>query len=427
MNQRETNLLDALREANPVDVERLRGEVGDDGLADARHQVARIVGQRPVPRARPRRSRRLRLVGAAAVGVAALAAVLAALPSGHDPVGGRGPLGAAAALAADLPSTLPARGEYSYLKLGVGSTEDAGGSVTEWWIGTDRSGRMLKSLTGLGDGETPVGEGWRQTAPGSWLNDNRFGPGQFARLYPSVAPAVVHFDVEQLPSEPGALLDTLRRSLRIATSDRDPETGFAPGSIAMEAQLLTLIGQVLAHPLASPPLRSALYTVAGRLGGVTVRERVQDPIGRRGTALSFTERIGRTTNRHEVIFDPATSETLATQLVSTEPTSVRPLPPKQAKSLQRLTETPSERALPQERGGAPSRTRARKAQELPARCKARTCRSITGPKGTAPSSSRSKRVFADPQNRGARTVMQRFTQYVVYLARGVVDSSEERP
>jgi hypothetical protein len=340
------------------------------------------------------KARRLRLATAATFAGAAVGVLLAALPAGDDSMRGAGPVAAAAALAAEQPSRLPAPGEYSYLKLRVGSTSDSGASDTEWWVRADQSGRMIESMTGLGAWETPIGDGWRRTGPGSWLNDKRFGPGEFALLYQREAPAVVPFEIDRLPIEPGALHATLRRSLRRAGHDSDPETGFV-GSTAEQAQMLILIGQVLAHPLASPQLRSALYSVAGRLPGVTIREDVEDAVGRPGTALSFTQRIGRTTNRHELIFDPATSETLATQLVSREPMSLAP-PPKQG-----LQGAPPALARPlqEDRADAPAGP-------------ARRARRLSQPV---------------PPNQRERVVVQRFTHYVVYLARGVVDSPEERP
>jgi hypothetical protein len=398
MNRPRTDLLDPLRDANPVDVDQLRAELSDDGLADARRQVAQIVRRGPTIRVTAPRRRKLRLAAVATLGAAGVAAVLAWLPAGEDLVTGPGALAAAATVAAEQPSTVPAPGEYSYLKLRVGSTEDAGGSDTEWWVRADQSGRMAKAMTGLGDGETPVGRGWQYTGPGSWLNDVRFGPGRFARLYAMEAPGVLDFDIETLPTEARALQATLRRALRAAAHDSDPETGFASGSIAKQAQMLTVIGQILAHPLASPRLRSVLYTVAGRLPGVKVREDVEDPVGRHGTALSFTERIGPTTNRHEVIFDPTTSETLATQLVSTEPGAPPPPSPTSGQRLKGPLPAPAPRTLRHKLAEGPPQGPPRPALTVP-----------------------------EPPNRGERVVMQRFSQYVVYLARGVVDSPEDRP
>jgi hypothetical protein len=157
--------------------------------------------------------------------------------------------------------------------------------------------------------------------------------------------------------------------------------------------MLIVIGQILAHPLASPQLRSALYRVASGLPGVTVREDVEDPVGRRGTALSFTERIGPTTNRHEVIFDPATTETLATRLVSWSPGHPRGARPA-GRSGRRALQTPVRHGTSE----APRREGQRPTMKL-----------------------------SEPPHRGERLVMRRFTQYVVYLDRGLVGSPGDRP
>jgi hypothetical protein len=84
-------------------------------------------------------------------------------------------------------------------------------------------------------------------------------------------------------------------------------------------QLLTVIEQSLAHPLASPELRSGLYKVAARLDGVEAVEGVEDPIGRPASML----RLDRDAARDEVYFDPDTAATLATRYVRTGVTDDR--------------------------------------------------------------------------------------------------------
>jgi hypothetical protein len=70
--------------------------------------------------------------------------------------------------------------------------------------------------------------------------------------------------------------------------------------------LVDVIGQLLAQPLASPELRSALYRIAGALNGVEIKERVPDRAGRVGTAITAGY-----DPRFVLIVDPATSAILA--------------------------------------------------------------------------------------------------------------------
>jgi hypothetical protein len=89
---------------------------------------------------------------------------------------------------------------------------------------------------------------------------------------------------------------------------------FNPDPDAQSLQLLQVIEDVLANPLASPQLRSAAYEIAARLDGVEIGENAADPIGRGATVITLCS--GAIPARFEVFFDPATSATLATREVS---------------------------------------------------------------------------------------------------------------
>jgi hypothetical protein len=123
--------------------------------------------------------------------------------------------------------------------------------------------------------------------------------------------------IDNLPTDTDALQRALEGELARANSDYpDLDTGFRPGSgVPREEQLLTLIGQTLAHPLASPELRGALYDVASRLNRVKVTEGVKDPAGRPATSIT----LKRSAIHYAVVFDPATSGLLATGRVAHEP------------------------------------------------------------------------------------------------------------
>lgn len=291
----------------------LRALRDDLEVAYAAHESREGAPRRVPP---PRRRRRLRLAAAVVAVAGAAVAVLGALPAGER--GTTAILEAAAATAAEQPSTTPAPGAYVYFKeTGEGGVR----TMREWWVARDGSGRMLETMR-IGNGferpaDAPPLPRWKRAGSG-WVREIRFGRGAFADVHRRVAPTAVNVDVLSLPGEPAALESALRRELRAAAADSDPETGFAGGDHVASWQMLTVIEQSLAHPLASPQQRAALYRVAARLDGVEAIEDVNDPIGRPATMLRLVRHLHPGTLRTEVYFDPRTSATLARRIVSTE-------------------------------------------------------------------------------------------------------------
>jgi hypothetical protein len=307
-----------LQSANPARVEDLRRELDEGRLAAARaHACAALEGNpvgvgRPADRAAgrfPGDGRRVRLVGAAAVAVAlALTGFLAVFPGGGEPARAQLVLNAAANIAAAQPATAPAPGEYTYVKQRGGVVGVAGETV-EWWIASDGSGRVRRSgaqaigVWSSADGRMrrlrAVVEGRDRTA-----RDVTFGPGRFAELYEKVNPGVLHGRIDELPTDPKVLEAELGRKLR-ETLD------FNPDPDTQSLQMLQLIEQILAYPLASPKLRSAVYEIAAGLEGVEISEHVTDPVGRPAAAIALCS--AAIPARYEVFFDPATSATLGTR------------------------------------------------------------------------------------------------------------------
>jgi hypothetical protein len=177
----------------------------------------------------------------------------------------------------------------------------------------------------------------------------------------------------------------------------------AGGPHASSGEMLIVIGQILAYPLARPELRSALYEVAGTLEGVEVDEHGHDPTGRPAALISLNETTkSGTAQRYELFFDPRTSATLATQyttvwLVSADPVAT-PTPP----------------------GGTPLPTpdpdRIQPSDPDPSGCGAveHPCEAKVTP--MPPSE--------DDNDPGVRTT---FTYFTIYEQRGTVDSIHARP
>jgi hypothetical protein len=313
-----------LRSANPVRLEDIQRELDEERIGAAlAHAYATLRG-RPQPIARrrteragggsPRHARRLRLVGAAAAVAAAVGVALTALPAmlpgGAEPARAMRVLTAAATVARAQPAPAPGPGEYTYVKQRFGIIGGPSGTV-EWWIASDGSGRMHlsgPSTTGVITYEDGRGVERRVILEGHdrTPRDATFGPGRFAEFYEQVNPGVLDGRIDGLPTDPKALEVMLRRELR---EERD----FNPDPATQSLQMLQLIEEILANPLASPDLRSAAYETAAGLEGVEIREQATDPVGRPATAIALCS--AAIPARYEVFFDPATSDTLGTREV----------------------------------------------------------------------------------------------------------------
>jgi hypothetical protein len=311
--------------ANPVELEDIRRELDEKRLATARaHAYATLetphsVVERLAAAHSPRAARRVGLLGAAAAATAAVTVALAGLVPGLPGSGERATglrvLNAAASIAAAQPATAPGPGEYTYVKQRLGIVGGPSGTV-EWWIASDGSGRMHRSgahTIGVwamtqegGRGERRVFvEGHDRTA-----RDATFGPGRFAEFYEKVNPGVLDGRIDELPTDPETLKAVLLHRLREAPD-------FNPDPATESLQMLQLLEEVLANPLAPPKLRGAVYDIAAGLEGVEIREHVADPAGRTATAIALCS--DAIPARYEVFFDPATSATLGTREVDSVP------------------------------------------------------------------------------------------------------------
>jgi hypothetical protein len=416
MNERDDHTFALLEAANPVAADDLRRELGEAGLDAARARVDRRLELTGDTEAPPRLGptarhswsrRRLRLAGAAAACLGAGVVALAVLPEGN---GRLSALDAVAAVAAAQPAPRAPAGSYTHLRERQGGRIEpwpaglvAGPlpSTAEFWIGPDGSGRVIRTMK-TATGETPTGDGWKRTGD-TWTNDQRFGANRFSTVYRNVRPSVLDLRVDTLPTEPNTLAAQLRQELAEAAADDDPETGFAGGSHASSGELLIVIGQTLAHPLARPELRSALYEVAGTLEGVEVDEHGHDPSGRPAAVISLDETAkSGTANRSELFFDPRTSALLATQSTTVEFVPAGPI------------------ATPDPPGGTPIPT-PDPARTQPADPDASDCGTVEDP---CPA-----KVAPIPPSEGDNDpdVRTTFTYFAIYDQRGTVDSIHARP
>lgn len=213
------------------------------------------AGVRPITSAR-RRQRRW--VSAAVAGVAA-AAVLVAAPTISTPGNEPASVASASQFLIQLAATTPARAglDADFWKVTFSSVNPS-----------DATAGSEETTTSLWYGRT--GGQWVQTAGDRVVRANTL-PAQFA-----VGPnALLSWgDVKDLSSDP----DTLEAHLQ---SLIEPLDAVVPGSIVEAASSL-----LATAPLSSAQ-RSALLTILGRQGDVTMRQGVTDAAGRTGTALDF--------------------------------------------------------------------------------------------------------------------------------------------
>jgi hypothetical protein len=277
------------------------------------HAIERERGERRRPPVRGQRGTRRRprwSVRIAAVGTAAVAAVVigAALRSGS--AGGPASANAATVLArlarvaASQPSLAPRHGQYLYTASHSLTESDSYGPgkrvciavFTQYrqnWIAADGHGlfresdgppRYRSAADAASCGSLPGGGG----SPGT---SNTWAARDCLTLDP--------VPLGHLPTDPARLRARLL-------------TGKVEGGPPGPGEAFTQVGDLLRETDASPALRAALYRAAAGLRGVVSLGTVADHFGRRGLGLAITgHRI-----RHELIFAPRTGALLAEQDVA---------------------------------------------------------------------------------------------------------------
>lgn len=265
--------------------------VDDADWADVRRRAGLRA---PHPAGRVGRVGRRRVLRLAAACAAAIAAITGAaqLVAREDDAPRLPGLEAVAAIAAAAPSTVPGAHEYAYTKLRYGALGTPPDCTEEWWIARDGSGRLQQEGPNC-----PTG-----------TRDRRFGPRDALREYIGMHGNAFHGDPAALPTDPEQLERALDETLR-GLADVTPELLADPER--RSDGMLDVIEQVLANPFAPPAVRAALYRVADDLPDVHVVEGATDPEGRTGSALTVERDLNGDRELRELIFDPATSRTLA--------------------------------------------------------------------------------------------------------------------
>jgi hypothetical protein len=311
MTKKNDKLDSELRRLDPVEPGELDGAADSPRAADL---LARIVatdlGTEP---ARGFRLPRLALPAAAAaamaVAIAVLLLVLGGSSGGGDEHGLAASLDAAAAAAAKAPA--PTADPYTFLKTREISVNTNGADRRSWkvlqsttreeWVTQDGAGRLKVTDGPARFVDADDRAEWEGAGEPQFLTLG-FGRRTEDRW---VDAAMLRGGPEELSPEPALLSARLTAMAEVE-----------PGGTPVNAVTLGLIAERLRDPGASPELRQALYAAIKRVPGIAYLGEETDPAGRRGVAVGVTESVEGTPTRFSLIFDPRTSQALATETTS---------------------------------------------------------------------------------------------------------------
>jgi hypothetical protein len=260
-------------------------------------------------------------VGLATAAVAAALALVSGIDNrrvGPEPATAAQVLRKAATAAEDQPAPLPRDDQFFYVRsrttnlVAPASIDQADNLPTALvtkerriWTSIDRSGRLEERIIATKFATGADRQKWERAgrptlgATPATGHPISISPSRTYRL------GTIELTRQQMldfPTDPRAIYDRLR--------DQVARRGHSP-----ESEVFTELGDALRESPAPAQLRAALYRTLALVPGVQLVGQVTDGAGRSGTAVALTE----TGVRHELIFDPNTSETLAERDVLIDP------------------------------------------------------------------------------------------------------------
>jgi hypothetical protein len=341
LKSRNESLEEGVRSIDPLD-----GEDADRLSSGADDLLAAILASDRNETARPRRALRgralpkvryRRVATAIPIAVAGLFALIVGLPGGsggpQDTLPALARVAQAAAAQAPLNPDLP----YLFVKTReeVTSGTVVGGrywsvyqpEIHEEWIAGDGSGRVRTieappRFVGHGDREAWEAAGRPDFLAHGWgghVEEASVPAGHFHdSLYGGV-------ELSELPTDPAELAEWLEHQAGAG--------GNAGNDFPLSVKTLTLVAELLNNPLATPELRAALYEAEGRIPGIEYLGQATDAIGRRGVAVGAESANSGALTRYSLIFDPKTSQVLASEQTPLEaaPASPDEVAPTEAK------------------------------------------------------------------------------------------------
>lgn len=184
----------------------------------------------------------------------------------------------------------------------------------EEWIAEDGSGRRHSVVAPVEFAGPEDREAWEVAGrpdfqPHAWrghVEDETLRPGSESnRIYEA--------ELSAIPTDPGEISEWL------ITQVMKSDNGFSPA-----VRSLNLVSEILNDPLAIPELRAALYEAEGRIPGIEYFGKATDAIGRPGIAIGAESANSGAPTRYLLIFDPKTSQVLATEEMTLEPPAAFP-------------------------------------------------------------------------------------------------------
>src|SRR5215218_3031172 len=249
-----------------------------------------------------------------AAGAVLLIAGVALLGGGSEGSGSLGPLNEVAAAAASQAPPSASAVRYSKVRFSSIDTAIAGGEswsvyrseLREEWRSESEAGRLrvvspLPQFVGPGDKAA-----WEAAGRPNFLAGD--SDEVVERTLPPESEADNEVDVSSLSTDPDNLLADLSQRANQTDNSAPPEV-----------RTLLLIGELLQNPAATPDLRAGLYRAAEKIPGIQYFGETQDQLGRSGMAIGMESSYSGGPARYELIWDPETSEVLATAAIALEP------------------------------------------------------------------------------------------------------------
>jgi hypothetical protein len=316
MKPKNERLMRELRRIDPL----VTGEIdeGEGERSDEDAVLRKILasdpneGEQHATVGRRRRSRSRWVLAPVAAGVAlSLVAAVALIGGGGEGNSSLGPLNEVAAAAASQAPTPDAAMRYSKVRFSSIDTSIAGGEswsvykseLREEWRSESEPGRLRvvsppPHFVGPGDKAA-----WEAAGSPNFLAGD--SGETVERTLPSGSEGTA---LAGLPADPDALYEELSQRAQEGASSASPQV-----------RTLLLIAELLQDPAASPDLRAALYRAAEKIPGIQYFGATKDEAGRPGVAIGMESDYSGGPARYELIWDPETSDVLATTAIVLEP------------------------------------------------------------------------------------------------------------
>ena len=328
MKSKNEILMRELQKIDPVTSGKSAGIATED--PDDAALLRRILATNPNQGAEPgpdTSRRRLRpgwVLAPIAAGVAlSLVAAVALLGGGGEGGGSLGSLNEVAAAAASQVPPPDSAVRYSKVRFSSIDTAIAGGEswsvyrseLREEWRSESEPGRLRvvsppPQFVGPGDKAA-----WEAAGRPEFLSGDSDEVVE-RTLPPESEAGGLDTDVSGLPLDPDLLLEELSQRADQVDNSAPPQV-----------RTLLLIGELLQNPAASPDLRAALYRAAEGIPGIREFGETVDQLGRSGVAIGMESDYSGGPTRYELIFDPQSSEVLATTALSLSQVQFADAPP----------------------------------------------------------------------------------------------------